>query len=354
MSATHTNAIDGAGETRTRERKRGIPIRLRAIAAGIILPLVLSSAPGRAWAEPSEADIAQARKLFDQGKKLEEDDRWAEALVTFKKVGEVKMTSQVRFHIALAEENLGHLASALRGFEEAEELARKEPDTSKQVLEKAPEHAAPLRERVPKLRIDVEGSGPYRVFVDGEPLSPSELGVEMPLDPGTHTIALEVTNAKGVQIRPVKEVLLAESGREHVLVKIPKDEEAPVAILPVEKPKPVPAQHGSKVPAIVVGSVGVGSLVGAGIFLGLRQSGIAEVRASCKDPVNARGCDPNLQSVADKGRTYTYVSATLAVVGAAGLAASVALWFTVGADKPNQTATRVTLSPGFIAVDRRF
>lgn len=305
--------------------------------------------------QPSDPDIAEARRLFDQGKKLEEDDKWGEALEAFRKVAQVKMTPQVLFHIALCEENLGHLAAALRDFEDAQSAATKEPETAKQVLENAPPHLEALRERTPRLRLEVESGARLRVILDGETLTPDRLGIDLPLDPGTHVIVTEST-ATGERVE--REILLSEKARERIVLA-PKKTEGAKKLDPIKPVAPKPAEptsttHGSKIPAITVGAVGVASLVGAGVFLGLRQSSISEVTGSCKDPVNLRGCNPALQPVADRGRTYTYVSASLAAVGAAGLVTGAVLWVTVGRDKPSQSATRVTVSPGMLSVSGRF
>ena len=57
---------------------------------------------------------------------------------------------------------------------------------------------------------------------------------------------------------------------------------------------------------------------------------ISEVRDSCTDPENDKGCDPALAQRAEDGKTYTYVSASMLAVGVVGLGVGAALWFTVG------------------------
>jgi hypothetical protein len=306
-----------------------------------------STAPRRAVAQPTEAELAEARRLFDVGKKAEEDDRWGEALEAFRKIASVKKTPQVIFHVALAEEHLGHLAAALAHFEEAEELARKEPDSAKQVLDNVPEHLEALRARTPTVEISVSGAEDYAVTIDGAPVSREALAAPIRLDPGKHTV---VATGPGQDDHAEKDLFLVERAHQKLALSWRAEVDVPPPLAPV-RPKPdVPVvTHGTKVPAIVAGSVGIASLIGAGVFLGLRQSSIAEVEASCRDKVNDRGCDPRLQPVADRGKTYTVVSAALAGVGVVGLGTGAALWLTVGRDKPGPR--RVTFAPGFVALE---
>src|SRR5262245_59971432 len=148
--------------------------------------------------QPAAAELAAARQLFNEGKEHEKRKRWADALATFKKVAAVKMTPQVRFHIALCEENLGKLVAAINGFELAAEEAAQAGAMASDVAENAPARADALRKRVPVLRLDVRGElGTSRVLLDGAPVAAALVGTNIPVDPGAHTIDLE-TDGKTV------------------------------------------------------------------------------------------------------------------------------------------------------------
>ena len=76
--------------------------------------LLLLEAPALA----QDADeLKRARAQFQQATELEQAGNWAAALQRFREVGQVRMTPQVRFHIAVCEENLGRLVTALGGYE---------------------------------------------------------------------------------------------------------------------------------------------------------------------------------------------------------------------------------------------
>ena len=62
-------------------------------------------------------ELSEARAAFQRGIELEQAKNWGGALKQFRQVGQVKMTPQVRYHIALCEENLGKLVAALGGYE---------------------------------------------------------------------------------------------------------------------------------------------------------------------------------------------------------------------------------------------
>jgi hypothetical protein len=76
--------------------------------------LLLLEAPALA----QDADeLKRARAQFQQATELEQAGNWAAALQQFREVGQVRMTPQVRFHIAVCEEKLGRLVAALGGYE---------------------------------------------------------------------------------------------------------------------------------------------------------------------------------------------------------------------------------------------
>src|SRR5690606_32114673 len=137
--------------------------------------------------EPSKEELAAARALFEEALALESDERWSEALAKLEKVGKVKMTPQVRFHIALCHENLGRLVDAINGFELAVQEAR--AVGAKDVIEAAPPRAEKLRARVAQLTFSVEGTvRSSKIFIDGEEMSLALADTKIPVDPGEHLL----------------------------------------------------------------------------------------------------------------------------------------------------------------------
>src|SRR5579862_1950427 len=85
----------------------------------------LATAARPAAAEPSSrTDLTAARDLFVAAESDEDAGRWAEALEKLRRVAQVKATAGVRYHVALCQEHLGHLAGALEDFEAARSQAR--------------------------------------------------------------------------------------------------------------------------------------------------------------------------------------------------------------------------------------
>jgi len=322
--------------------------RLRSLVLALSACAWVSSA---ALAQPSDDDIAKAKKRFEEGKAFEDSEKWSDALAAFNDVAAVKMTPQVRFQIAFCDENLGHLVAAIRGYDEAVSLAQKDEERAKDVLKAAPVRAQALKAKVPHVNLDITGAGAqkthFAVLIDDAPIDQGSLHAPIELDVGTHAIDLETVSSEGKEKKHVADVALAEHQEKTVRIEVPLVDATDVGSEPIkEAPKPEPEKPGNKIPAIVVGSVGIASLITSAVFLGLRQDTIATVSASCRSADMLSKCSPALKDTADNGRNYTYASVSLALIGVAALGTATALWFTVGKSTPGKPAsTSIVLSP---------
>jgi hypothetical protein len=316
-----------------RARRSG---RGRVIGALACLGLTLASAPCRAQ---SGAELSAARQTFVEGKDFEKRGAWDEALLRFKAVARVKMTPQVRFHIALCEENLGRLVSAMRGFELAAEEARQAGATAVEVAEKAPERVAALKKRVGTVTVHVNGKLiDSSVTLDGVPLLPSSFDAAIPVDPGAHVVLVLSAEGKGSSRT---EVTVAEHGEAQVTVTVADALFSPPKPKPLE-PKP---EKGSRLPAYLVGSVGLAALAGSAVFYGLEVVTINTLRREARCDAQDHGCDPAYQSLGDTGRVYSVVSPIALGVGVAGLATAGVLWFTLGPNRSSQRPPALAISP---------
>jgi hypothetical protein len=312
---------------------------------------VASAGPPATAAEPTAEELAAARQLFAEAKELEKKKEWEEALARLRKVAEVKMTPQVRFHIALCEEHVGRLVAAINGFELAAEEARRAGRSAAEVAENAPRRADALRKRVGAVRIEVSGTvRTSRVLIDGKPVAPALFGTEIPLDPGAHTITVE----NGGKTTDSREITLAERGRDRVELVIEDPEPPPDPPPPPPPsassapPPPPPPPPPSRVPVFIAGGAGVAALAGAGVFFGLREMRISDVRETCTDKTQTKNCDPDAKGDLDQAKTYTTVAAVLGGVGAAGLATAGVLWFVLS--PANDTTVRVAPTAGGVQV----
>jgi len=331
---------------------RGRGGRAARLLTLVALCLAAPSAPAAADepAAPSAEDLAAARQIFNEGKALEKKKDWAEALKRFRRVAAVKMTPQVRFHLALCQEHLGRLVEALNGFELAYEEARRTGRGAEEVLELARARAQALRQRVSALRLTVRGTlRTSRVLIDDNPVPPALFGTEIPLDPGAHVVTVqrdrEVIFSKSIELPP--------RGRDALEITVDDPEAPPEPDNPSPEVKaPPPPPPPSRAPAYLAGAVGLGALAGAGVFFALRESAFGDVRATCSGEGQTKGCDPAMRDRFEQGKTYTTAAAVLGGVGVVGLASAGVLWvaLTPGDATPAQTSVRLAPTLGGVRV----
>src|SRR5688572_15513005 len=84
--------------------------------------LLVTLLPSAARADDKQ-ELVRARAQFQQAIELEQAGNYAAAVQAFREVGQVRMTPQVRFHIAVCEEKLGRWVAALGSFELALQAA---------------------------------------------------------------------------------------------------------------------------------------------------------------------------------------------------------------------------------------
>lgn len=160
----------------------------RLVLALALLPALLASP---AIAEPSREDRAAALALFDEGRKLLAEKKFAEACPKLEASMRLDPGIGTLFNLSDCYEQIGRIASAWSGFRDVAAQARA---TSQDVREKlARERAAALESKLSRVRIVVPAelaSSALTITRDGVPLPSSLVGTPIPMDPGTHTLRI--------------------------------------------------------------------------------------------------------------------------------------------------------------------
>jgi hypothetical protein len=301
------------------------------VSACTVLALVLVAAPAAADHEPSGAELASARSLFNEARAAEDRGEWGVALSKLDSVAKVKMTPQVRFHLGLCQEHTGRLLEALNNLERAaSEGAEQNLPT---VVEEANEHAAAVRTRVPKLFIVLPSGADPRVEVDGQTFATVLLSRPIPFDPGRHKI---VAAAPGLFFS--QEVTIAEREEKRVDVVFtrvptsssPSPSYAVPATAPIESPPKVRSDAESRSggffrsPTVGWVAVGVGgaALAGAAVSFLVRQNALNEIESECSTHEN---CPRHLESSQSTARTFGALTVALGIVGGASAVTGVVI-----------------------------
>jgi hypothetical protein len=292
-----------------------------------------------AAAQPTEAELAAARNLFEEALALEDEGRWADALERVKKVAAVKTTAAVRFHLALCNEKLGHLVAAFNEFgrAEADAAAEGSPD-AKRIESNSQKHAAELKARIPTVVLHMPpGVASVEAKIDGASIEAALFGAPIPLDPGAHSI---VVHAEGRA--PFEQSLkLAEGEGRVVDVQLPERASETVVTS-------APSTASSPLPWIAL-SVGGAALVGAGVMYGLRASAISDLDSACA-PARSQ-CPDDKSDVRDHGKTYNLVGNVLLGVGVAAVGTSVALFLLAPSDKTSSSSSGSTGAPKLVSAE---
>ncbi len=315
----------------------------RPFALAVATTLVMTQFAPTVVAQPEDeaATLNEARAKFQQATEMEQAGNWAAALQLFREVGSVRMTPQVRYHIALCQEKLGRLVPALGGYE----FALSEADTvGPGFRTEVEESIAQLRARIPKVVIQ-RGSGAEAATIelDGVALGASSIGVEVPIDPGPHAIR---ATAPGHE--PYSETIeVEESSTETVVVElVPLPEEPttrPSAPSKASSPAAPPKGFVLDRDFWMYASFAAGGvfLIGSGVSFLMQSQKADDVRSLCGGDWD---CDGEAPSVFDKAldaesahNTYRAMGFVSLGLGLAGAGAGTYLYFT----RPKQQETAV-------------
>lgn len=311
--------------------------RARFVAAALLLAALPCAVEVHAQEppEPSPEALKLAREQFGQALALQTAGNWAGALALLKEVAAIKSTPQVRFNIALCEENLGRLVAALGDYELAAADARAE--NLPKVAEEVDARLESLQARIPKIVVQ-RGSGAETasIALDGVPLGDAVIGTPMPADPGPHVIE---ASAPGYE--PFKRALkIAERQTETVVIELVALPPEPAQPPPLAPPPPPVRSSPARAVGYVLGGVGIASLAASGVFFYLRAQAIDDLDAECGP--DRRSCPASSRDRVDQGRLYTTLGNVGLAAGVVGVGAGLALVLSSGSSNEQRA---VVLSP---------
>jgi hypothetical protein len=308
------------------------------------LPLAAVELASPVQAAPTDAELSAARDLFVQAERDEDAENWQAALDKLSRVSQVKLTAGVRYHLALCEEHLGRLATALAAYLSAERQANE--SNAADVVRLVGMQLSALTPRVPRLALQVAPDLPGAVVrLDGAPFDHARLGAAFPIDPGLHHVearapgraesTLSVTVQEGdvtflrISLSPVEEAATASPAAEDVSPQRGSARHSPAAAI-----------------AFTAAAAGLAGL-GAGAYL---LSGSAHSDAVSRCAQMTSPCD------GDKAPVRAWDWTALAAWGAAAASAAVAvvLWSRQSGDAGLPRAARVVVGPGALGVAGSF
>ncbi len=297
-----------------------------------------------AGAQPSGTDVATAQALFEDGKRLMQEGKYADACPKLVESQRLDPGGGTLLAIALCHEGEGKTATAWADFNIALTEARKDKRPEREAA--ATEHIKALDAKLTKARIivtkKVEG---LEVRRDGTLVGEAQWGTPLPIDPGDHQFEASAPGkVTWKQTFPLK----GEGQTLDVVVPSLDDDLSvkpnPPPLPPsgnVQPPPPViEEQSGSsqKTWALVAGGVGVVGLGVGTIFYVLASSKWSDAEKVCP---NNKCTNPQNLDLGKDAATQADVATVGFIVGGLGIAAAAALWLTAPNDAPKVGKVRV-------------
>ena len=229
----------------------------------------VSSAPPRLKTRrscPKRAPNSNARSSWNKPAII------ATALEQFRDVGQVRMTPQVRFHIASCEEKLGRLVTALGGYQLAFADADSVGDDFKIRKSTPPSRAYKPAYPQARDRTRCTGAEAAEIQLDGVALGASSVGVAVPLDPGAaHSVSAKAPGA--LPFNADRDPSRRTSRRKSTIALEPRTGRG-AALLSERNARHPRSRRPNQEARCRTSSAAwaMASLIGSGVLFGLRQS----------------------------------------------------------------------------------
>ena len=295
-----------------------------------------------ARAEPDAETRAAAQALFEEGRRLRDQDRCDAAVDKFAESHRLDPTVGTLLNLADCFRSLGKTASAWLHYVEAASMARTRSDARREAY--ARRAAGELEPKLVRLVIDVAEPAPPDLSIerDGKRIDHAQWGSAVPVDPGTHRV---VASAPG-RARWQTTVTLSTPG-EQARIRVPT-----LAVLPEKRVSPdtrrtplAPPSSDTNTTSIVGWSIGAAGVVGVGIGIGFAIRSRLLFDASleyCPDDPDV--CLPPGAELRDEARTNELVAIVALATGGAALATGIVLLITGQTQRIRPTRTGLTLA----------
>ncbi len=322
-----------------------------ALSAALLVGAASVLAPARAD-EPTLADKASARDLFNAGMALRQKGDKAGALAKFKAAYALWPSPSTGVELGRTHMMLGELIEARERFLETAKFPEKSSESS--ATKTAREDATKLAEELaPKIPSIVFALGPapagatVHVSLDGRELPAETLTSPRKVNPGTHAIVARATGTSEVKI--TVEVKEGETREVPIKFGAPAASDTP-APAPSASPGPAapsgpPADTGSVAPAPSYTLVWVGfGIAAVGVVAGATTGLMASSKASTLSEGCTDGrCPPELHGTVDSYQTLGTISTISFVV--AGIGAGIGIYGLVSSSSAPPKATARTAQP---------
>lgn len=168
---------------------------VKPLVRTVLCAMCVALAPARSFAqtnpdgEVTPEAVETARRLFREGVAAAQASHWEEARDDFARTLALRPAPIIRFNLAVACENLNRFVEAIDQYRR---FVRETPEGHDPArVSAARQRIEELDRRLAHLRVEVSGDEVRAFRLDGRVQNTALLGVEMPVDPGPHTVDVE-------------------------------------------------------------------------------------------------------------------------------------------------------------------
>ncbi len=295
-----------------------------------VVALLAGSVPARALAAGD--DVATAQVLFDDGRKLMSEHRYADACPKLAESQRLAPAIGTEFNLADCLEHQGKLASAWAAFLVVDQT-HKRGESQRESVARA--RAAAIQPKLGRLTIQVPTSAPdEQVLRDGEAVRPEVWGVAVPVDAGDHQVEAHAPGRAAwsgtVHAADGQTATIAVPDLPVAPSPPPEPAQTPPVTLSAPAPAPAPGPVATKADhtAAIVMLATSAALAGVGVLGVLEhdsQVNAYNADSSCP-PIDATVRPAHCNDIVNAADSWK----TVAIVGFVGsgvaLAAGVTLW----------------------------
>jgi hypothetical protein len=303
--------------------------RVHLLCRSVLMTAVAAVIAWPAFAEPTAADKTLAETLFNEGQKLMESSRYAEACPKLAESQRLDPATGTLLNLGVCHEKQGKTASAWTELKEVSSLARRDGRLDRVKL--ADQHVAAIEPSLSRVTINVPPAAAkdaLEIRFDDTIVGRAAWGVAMPADPGTHQVRV---SAPGTKTWQTTIEVGAKNDSKQVIVPVLEDAKAaPTAGGRFDGELSTTASS-SKTAAYVIGGLGIVSL-GVGAVFGVQAiSKSKEAKDACTSTCAASDVDTMNQA-----KTAAWISNVGVGLGLVGIGVGAYLLF-----KPSSAEQRV-------------